>query len=130
TLPGRKAPHPAHIRQIRAGDQFEGRKRRFLTYSSSPRSPDPRHLAVLTRPGFVRAASRPPRHRPGQAALSFNDPLRQAEGAGPPPPHETTAPHGALTQLVTRAWIIKQCSFNAFPGKTVHGAIRAELRQP
>ena len=25
SLPGRKAPHPAHIRQIRAGDQFEGR---------------------------------------------------------------------------------------------------------
>ena len=31
-------------------------KRRFLAYSFPPRSPDPRHLAVLARPGFVRAA--------------------------------------------------------------------------
>jgi len=30
--------------------------RRFLTYSSPSRSPDPNHLAVLARPGFVRAA--------------------------------------------------------------------------
>ena len=31
-------------------------KRRFLAYSFPPRSPDPPHLAVLARPGFVRAA--------------------------------------------------------------------------
>ncbi|WP_322770283.1 hypothetical protein, partial [Frankia sp. Cr1] len=31
-------------------------KRRFLAYSSPTRSPNPHHLAVLTRPGFVRAA--------------------------------------------------------------------------
>jgi hypothetical protein len=30
--------------------------RRFLAYSSPSRSPDPDHLAVLARPGFVRAA--------------------------------------------------------------------------
>ena len=30
--------------------------RRFLAYSSPARSPDPGHLAVLARPGFVRAA--------------------------------------------------------------------------
>ena len=30
--------------------------RRFLAYSSPSRSPDPGHLAVLARPGFVRAA--------------------------------------------------------------------------
>jgi len=30
--------------------------RRFLTYSSPSRLPDPDHLAVLARPGFVRAA--------------------------------------------------------------------------
>jgi hypothetical protein len=29
---------------------------------------------VLTRPGFVRAASRPPRRPPDQAALSYNRP--------------------------------------------------------
>jgi hypothetical protein len=36
-----------------------------------------------------------------QAALSFNHLLRQVEGGGLSPPHETTAPRGALTQLVT-----------------------------
>src|SRR5436309_10394443 len=35
--------------------------RRFLAYSSPSRSPDPGHLAVLTRPGFVRAAPALPR---------------------------------------------------------------------
>lgn len=33
------------------------RKRRFLAYSSPSRSPNPHHLAVLARPGFVGAAS-------------------------------------------------------------------------
>ncbi len=47
---------PAQIRQVRAGVNLKDVKRRFLAYSSPPRSPDPRHLAVLTRPGFVRAA--------------------------------------------------------------------------
>ena len=68
-----------------------GRKRRFLAYSSSPRLPGTRHLAVLTRPGFVRAASRPSRRHPGQAALSFSGPLRRAEGAGLSPPLELPA---------------------------------------
>src|SRR5436190_5713794 len=31
-------------------------RRRFLAYSFPPRSPGPPHLAVLARPGFVRAA--------------------------------------------------------------------------
>jgi len=35
---------------------IKGFKRRFLSYSFPPRSPDPRHLAVLAHPGFVRAA--------------------------------------------------------------------------
>jgi hypothetical protein len=33
-----------------------GVTRRFLAYSSPSRSPGPAHLAVLNRPGFVRAA--------------------------------------------------------------------------
>jgi hypothetical protein len=48
------------------------RNRRFLAYSSPSRSPDPPHLTVLTRPGFVRAACHHPRHLPDQAALSFD----------------------------------------------------------
>ena len=39
---------------------LKGFKRRFLSYSFPPRSPDPRHLAVLAHPGFVRAAPAPP----------------------------------------------------------------------
>jgi hypothetical protein len=38
------APHQGDVR------------RRFLTYSSPSRLPDPNHLAVLARPGVVRAA--------------------------------------------------------------------------
>jgi hypothetical protein len=44
----------------------------FLTCTFSSCLPDPHHLAVPIRPGFVRAASRPPRRLPDQAALSFN----------------------------------------------------------
>ena len=52
----RDAPRPAQIRQVRAGVEVKDVKRRFLAYSFPPRSPDPPHLAVLARPGFVRAA--------------------------------------------------------------------------
>jgi hypothetical protein len=57
--------------------RLERRKRRFLAYSFPSRSPGPRHLAVLARPGFVRAACHPSRHHPGQAALSSASLLRQ-----------------------------------------------------
>ena len=50
------APFPAQIHQVRAGVALGDVKRRFLAYSSPSRSPDPPHLAVLERPGFVRAA--------------------------------------------------------------------------
>src|SRR6202008_1965218 len=64
TLPGssrrngtrRPPPPPAPPRHIRAGVKVKDVKRRFLAYSFPPRSPDPPHLAVLARPGFVRAA--------------------------------------------------------------------------
>ena len=50
------APLPAQIHQVRAGAASRGVTRRFLAYSSPSRSPDPHHLAVLARPGFVGAA--------------------------------------------------------------------------
>lgn len=56
---------------------MKGRKRRFLAYSFPSRSPDPHHLAVLARPGFVRAASHPLRRHTDQAALSSTVLLRQ-----------------------------------------------------
>ena len=55
-LDGGCAPLPAQIRQVRAGANLRDVTRRFLAYSSPSRSPDPNHLAVLARPGFVRAA--------------------------------------------------------------------------
>jgi hypothetical protein len=74
---------------------------------ASPAGPAP--SGSTGTPGFVRAASHPPRHHPGQAALSFNYLLRQVEDGGLSPPHETTAPHGALTQLVTQPSLQAQC---------------------
>ena len=71
---GGYAPLPAHIHQIRAGRSLRDVTRRFLAYSFPSRSPDPHHLAVLARPGFVGAASHPPRHLPDQAAPSSNRP--------------------------------------------------------
>ena len=99
-----ESTHPAPVRQIRAGNQFEGRNNTGSSRTPpSTRSPDPRHLAVLTRPGFVRAASRPPWHRPGQAALSFNHLLRPAEGGGlsPHTKQQRLTAH-LLTWLLTR----------------------------
>ena len=54
-------------------------------------------LAVPTRPGVVRAASHPPEHLLGQAALSFTGLLRQPGEAGLSPASGYTAPRGALS---------------------------------
>lgn len=89
------APLPAQIRQVRAGGTLGGFTHRFLAYTSPSRSPDPHHLAVLIRPGFVGAACHPPRHLPAQAAPSFTALLRQDSGEGLPPPLDQSALHGA-----------------------------------
>jgi hypothetical protein len=70
TAPG---PYPPGLSQF----GLEGRKRRFLAYSFPSCSPGPHHLAVLARPGFVRAACHPPRRHPGRAALSSTSLPRQ-----------------------------------------------------
>ncbi len=71
--------NPAPIRQVRAGGSLEEAfSRWFLTYTFPSCLPDPDHLAVLARPGVVRAAFHPhPRPR-DQAAPSFTGPLRRA----------------------------------------------------
>ena len=46
-------------------------------------------------PRLCQGCSRPPRHLPGQAALSYAALLRQDSGGGLSPPLESTAPHGA-----------------------------------
>ena len=89
---------PAQIRQVRAGASLRGVERRFLAYAFPSRSPHPRRLAVPTRHGFVRAACHPPRHLPGQAALSFAVLLRQNHGPGLSPQLDQQAPHGAPAQ--------------------------------
>ena len=50
------------------------RNRRFLAYSSPSRSPDPPHLTVLTRPGFVRAALPPSPAPPGSGCPQLRPP--------------------------------------------------------
>jgi hypothetical protein len=76
--------------------------RRFLAYSSPSRSPDPNHLAVLARPGFVRAAPTLPgttRLRLPPASPPCCDRI-SGEGFSPPlepqrlTAHARTAPHG------------------------------------
>lgn len=64
---------PAHIRQVGAGSTItEVQPLVHSRYTFPPRSPGPDHLAVLARPGFVRAASHPHQHLLAQAALNFN----------------------------------------------------------
>src|SRR6478672_11284101 len=52
---GARRPQPISTRFELVPHQG-GVTRRFLAYSSPSRSPNPNHLAVLARPGFVRAA--------------------------------------------------------------------------
>jgi hypothetical protein len=58
----------------------------FLSYTFSSRLPDPRRLAVPTRPVVVRTASHPPRRPPDQAVLSFNRAAATAQRQGPSTP--------------------------------------------
>jgi transposase len=63
--------------------------------------PDPAHLAILSRPVVVRAASRPTERLLGQAALSFSVLLRQATAGGLPPP-------SGKDRASWRTWIYQQ----------------------
>ena len=54
-------------------------------------------------PRLCQGCSRPPRHHPDQAALSFTALLRQGGGEGLSPPLEQTAPHGAGLRTGTTA---------------------------
>jgi hypothetical protein len=67
---------PAQIRQVRAGGlPLRGvHALVHCRYTFPSCLPDPHHLTVLARPGFVRAACHPPRRLPSQAALSFTRP--------------------------------------------------------
>ena len=74
---------PAHIHQVRAGSTItEVQPLVHSRYTFLPCSPDPYHLAVLARPGFVRAAFHPPQRLLDQAALNFNPAAATAERQG------------------------------------------------
>ena len=110
---GRCAPHPAQIRQIRAGRHIK----RLTT-------PVPRvHLSVsLAGPGpsgsagpprLCQGCSHPPRRPPGQAAPSFIPLLRQGSSEGLSPPFDQQAPHGALLRWQTRVGQRPNCTWES-----------------
>ena len=90
----RTAARPASTR-LEPVPHLRGFNRWFNRYACLSRLPDPHHLAVLMRPVVVRAASRPPQHLLGQAALSFTGLLRQPGAAGLSPAAGYMAPRGA-----------------------------------
>jgi len=59
-------------------------------------SPDPDHLTVLVRPGFVETACHPSLRSKGQTVSNFTNLLRQVGGGGLAPPLGSRAPRGAL----------------------------------
>jgi hypothetical protein len=104
---------------------------RFLAYSSSSRSPDPAHLAVLDRPGFVRAAPALPgttRIRLPSAPPPCCD---KDSGEGLPPPlepqrltaHPLTAPPLRLHRPRRRASRSPRC-----PAGSATRASRSPIR--
>ena len=116
------APHPAHIRQIGAGEPLRDVQRWFLAYSSPSRSPNPHHLAVLARPGFVRAAPTHPGTSRDRLPPATTDLLRQDGGEGLSPPLNSSAPHGA------RGSGLRRRTRPAPPSQ--HGAARAAQPKP
>jgi hypothetical protein len=90
---------PAQICQIRAGSTItEVPPLVHSRYTFPPCSPDPDHLAVLARPGFVRAASHPSQRLLGQAALNFDPAAATAERQGSLTPIRT---HSASWRTLT-----------------------------
>ena len=73
----------------------------FLSYTFSSRLPDPRRLAVPTRPVVVRTAPHPPRRLPDQAVLSFSQAAATAQRQGP------STPTRSHWRLVAHVQIIK-----------------------
>jgi hypothetical protein len=101
---GRRAPHPAQIRQVRAGgNSLRGFTHRFLSYTSPSCSPGTR---PSDGPGPAPALSGLLPALPGTSRIrlpSASIPLlRQGIGAGLSPPLDQQAPHGALLRWQTR----------------------------
>ena len=88
----------AHIRQVGAAASLKGVRPLIRSrYTFPPRLPDPGRLAVPTRPVVVGAAPTRTLRLQGQAAPSFNDPLRRAAvGSLTPLDHRRLVAHYAL----------------------------------
>ena len=109
-IPARK--FPADARRVRTAPgpyppdlsrcQVKGRKTPVprVLLSATLAGPAPSGSTGTSR--LCQGCSRPPRHHPDQAALSFTVLLRQAGGEGLSPPLESTAPHGARAVLCAR----------------------------
>ncbi len=129
---GARRPQPISTRFELVPHQG-GVTRRFLAYSSPSRSPDPNHLAVLARPGFVRAAPALPgttRIRLPSAPPSCRD---RISDVGLSPPFESlrfTAHTGPAPHLRhrTRKCDCQRLHADEAPRPRVHGHL-ATLRR-
>jgi hypothetical protein len=120
------APHPAQIRQIRAGRALRDVQRRFLAYSSPSRSPDPHHLAVLARPGLVRAAPTLPAP-PGTGCPQLQHPAATGRRCRPSTSTQTVSA-SRRTQFMPKSMPTASC-LAAVPSAASHKAPRADAGQ-
>jgi hypothetical protein len=84
----RDAPHPAHIRQIRAGIALRGVTAPVPRVLLSTTLTGPTPSGSADAPRLCQGCSHPPRHLPDQAAPSYAEPLRRPDGDGLSPPLE------------------------------------------
>jgi hypothetical protein len=97
----RDAPHPAHIRQIRAGIALRGVTAPVPRVLLSTTLTGPTPSGSTDAPRLCRGCSHPPRHLPDQAAPSYAEPPRRPDGDGLSPPLEQVrSTRGALPVLL------------------------------
>ena len=93
---------PAQIHQVRAGASLRGVERRFLAYCLSVTLAAPAPSGSTDTSRLCQGCSHPPRHLPGQAALSFTALLRQNRRSQVSHLHSNQqAPHGAPAERRT-----------------------------
>src|SRR6266496_1959848 len=96
----RDAPHPAQIRQIRAGIALRGVTTPVPRVLLSTTLTGPTPSGSADAPRLCRGCSHPPRHLPDQAAPSYARPLRRPDddGLSPPLEQQRLTAHEAGTQ--------------------------------
>ncbi len=98
----RDAPHPAQIRQIRAGIALRGVTTPVPRVLLSTTLTGPTPSGSADAPRLCRGCSHPPRHLPDQAAPSYARPLRRPDddGLSPPLEQQRLTAHEAGTQRI------------------------------